>query len=44
MRKRIINFNKLVVDNKKEIIKDLDQVDKIEKKLEEKHFKRIRLS
>nr|WP_263327417.1 FbpB family small basic protein [Neobacillus sp. Marseille-Q6967] len=44
MRKRKISFKELLIDNKQEIQSDVKALEKIEKKIEEKHAKKLLIS
>jgi hypothetical protein len=44
MKKRILSFKELVLNNKQQIQEDLKELEKIEVKIEDKHSKRLQLS
>jgi hypothetical protein len=44
MKKRILSFKELVLNNKQQIQEDLRELEKIEVKIEDKHSKRLQLS
>lgn len=44
MRKRKISFKELLIDNKQEIQSDVKALEKIEKKIEDKHAKKLLIS
>ncbi|WP_442600014.1 FbpB family small basic protein [Neobacillus sp. D3-1R] len=44
MRKRKLNFKELILQNKQEIVSDSKAIERIEIKIDNKHFKKLQVS
>jgi hypothetical protein len=44
MRKRKLSFKELILENKQEIIRDTKAIERIEIKIDNKHYKKLQIS